>query len=195
MGVGPFFCRKVIGANICRDLGFMSTDYRIDEIEKILMPTLHGMGFNLVRALIDGKKQPRLQVMVERQDCHNVSINDCTAVSRALSALLDIEDPIPSTYILEVSSPGIDRPLVTITDYERFSGRQAHLEIEPPISGRRHYRGTLDGIDNGAVKILAHDGEFLVPFTQIRTAKLVPTREEVAAVLKQDASQVRKYDD
>ena len=194
MGVGPFFCRKAIGASICRDSELMGTDYRIGEIEKILTPTLHGMGFNLVRALIDGKKNPRLQVMVERQDCHSVSINDCTAVSRALSALLDIEDPIPSTYVLEVSSPGIDRPLVAITDYERFLGRYAHLEIEPPISGRRHYRGILDGVDNGAVKILAQDGVFLVPFTQIRKAKLVPTKEEVA-VLKQDASQVRKYDD
>jgi len=157
-------------------------------VKRIITPTLESMGFDLVRIALGGKTRLRLQVMIERCDRREVSVDDCTAVSHALSALLDVEDPIADAYVLEVSSAGLDRPLVRLSDFERFAGSQARLETAELIAGRRRYRGILGGIVEGRVRIAVEGEDYEVPFAAITTAKLVPTDEEFAASLKQRLS-------
>lgn len=157
-------------------------------VERIVTPTLEGMGFDLVRIALGGKTRPRLQVMIERRDRREVSVDDCAAVSHALSALLDVEDPIADAFVLEVSSAGLDRPLVRLSDFERFAGSQARLETAELIAGRRRYRGILGGVVEDRVRIAVEGEDYEIPFAAITTAKLVPTDEEFAASLKQRLS-------
>jgi ribosome maturation factor RimP len=152
------------------------------EIETILAPALAAMGFDVVRVLMTGSRQnPTLQVMVERADGANLSLDDCTEVSRTISALLDVEDPIAGRYLLEVSSPGIDRPLVRARDFERFTGHEARVETSEPVDGRRRFRGRLLGLDGDYVRLATPEGEAAVPLAAILRAKLVLTDELIAA--------------
>ena len=157
-------------------------------VERIVTPTLEGMGFDLVRIALGGKVHARLQVMVERRDRRDVSVDDCAELSRALSALLDVEDPIAGAYVLEVSSPGLDRPLVRLTDFERFAGRPARFETAELIAGRRRYRGTLRGVVEDRVRIVVDGEDYEIPFAAITTAKLVSTDEDFTASLKRRLS-------
>ncbi len=136
------------------------------------------MGFELVQVQMVGG---RLQVMIERADGGELIVDQCADASHAISALLDVADPISSSYVLEVSSPGIDRPLVRRKDFERFSGFEARIEMTKPIAGRRRFRGRLLGIDGEAVKIDVADGEVLLPMDLIKRAKLVLTDELIRA--------------
>lgn len=122
-------------------------------IERLIEPTIEAMGLELVRVLVEGRNRVRLQVMVDRRDGRPVAVDDCVRVSRAISALLDAEDPIAGSYTLEVSSPGLDRPLVKEQDYDRFQGREASLELVEPVDGRRRFKGRLLGRDGDAVRI------------------------------------------
>ena len=117
-----------------------------------------------------------LQIMVEPADGRPMDVEDCATLSRALSAVLDVEDPISSAYTLEVSSPGIDRPLTRPKDYERWTGHLARIEIAQPIDGRRRFKGTLLGLSGDAVKIRLEDGqETQVPLAAVTRAKLEMT--------------------
>jgi ribosome maturation factor RimP len=141
-------------------------------IEEIVAPTVVGMGFELVRVAMS-RGGGTLQIMIEPADGRPMDVEDCAALSRALSAVLDVEDPIAEPYTLEVSSPGIDRPLTRDKDYARWSGHLARFETAQPVEGRRRFKGTLLGIDNGAVKTRLEDGtEALVPLDIITRAKL-----------------------
>jgi ribosome maturation factor RimP len=140
-------------------------------IEDIVSPTVVGMGFELVR--VSMSKGGTLQIMIEPADGRPMDVEDCATLSRALSAVLDVEDPIPSAYTLEVSSPGIDRPLTREKDYVRWAGHVARVETTQPIEGRRRFKGTLLGLENGTVRIRLDDGkEADVPLSQISRAKL-----------------------
>ncbi len=140
-------------------------------IEDIVSPTVVGMGFEVVR--VSMSKGGTLQIMIEPSDGRPMDVEDCATLSRALSAVLDVEDPIPGAYTLEVSSPGIDRPLTREKDYVRWAGHLARLETMQPIEGRRRFKGTLLGLENGAVRIRLDDGkETDVPLSQINRAKL-----------------------
>ncbi len=140
-------------------------------IEDIVSPTVVGMGFEVVR--VSMSKGGTLQIMIEPSDGRPMDVEDCATLSRALSAVLDVEDPIPGAYTLEVSSPGIDRPLTREKDYVRWAGHLARLETTQPIEGRRRFKGTLLGLENGAVRIRLDDGkETDVPLSQINRAKL-----------------------
>jgi ribosome maturation factor RimP len=143
------------------------------------------MGYRLVRARFFGGGQPRLQVMAEREDDGTMTVDDCADLSRAISAVLDVEDPLPGSYLLEVSSPGMDRPLVRIGDFERFAGYEARIETGRPIDGRKRFRGKLLGVSQGIVKIALDGAQAEVPFEDIAAAKLVVTDSLIEASLKQ----------
>ena len=140
-------------------------------IEDIVAPTIVGMGFELVRVALS--KGGTLQIMIEPADGRPMDVEDCANVSRALSAALDVEDPITDAYTLEVSSPGIDRPLTRPKDYARWAGHLARLETSMPIEGRRRFKGTLLGLDEDCVRLRLDDGkEAAVPLEAVTKAKL-----------------------
>ena len=153
-------------------------------VERLIAPTVEALGFDLVRVSVSGKHRPRVQVMVEPSGGGAMSVDDCADISRAISAVLEVDDPIEGAYTLEVSSPGIDRPLVRLEDFERFAGFEARLEASRPIAARRHFRGRLLGVAGNAVRIEVEGAPVEVPFSDIKRAKLVLTDELLAA--KQD---------
>lgn len=146
-----------------------------DRLAALIEPSLSAMGYDLVRVQIDGKRQRRVQIMAERSDGSGMGVEDCVRVSRAISALLDVEDPIEGTYALEVSSPGLDRPLVRPADYVRYAGHEAKIELKAPRDGRRRFTGTLKGLAGEAVAIEIDSETVEVPFSEIERAKLVLT--------------------
>lgn len=141
-------------------------------IAGLIEPTLTDMGFVLVRVRIMGGNTPTLQVMAERPS-GTMNIDDCTELSRALSAYLDVEDPIEGEYNLEVSSPGIDRPLTRLSDFSRFSGLEARVELAPGAEGQRRFKGRLGGVEAGDVVLTDEAGEHRLPYAAIARAKLV----------------------
>ncbi len=158
-----------------------SSDFRLMRIAELVEPTVETMGYGLVRVLISPGRVPRLQVMVERQDEAPLSLSDCAQVSRALSAVLDVEDPIEGAYTLEVSSPGIARPLTRRGDFERFVGCEASVELAEPIEGQRRFKGRLLGVEGDEVRMAGLGREVMLPIGQIRRAKLVLNDELLAA--------------
>ena len=138
------------------------------------------MGYELVRVRFGGPG-PVLQIMVERRDRANMTVDHCAEVSRTLSALLDIEDPIPQAYSLEVSSPGIDRPLTRAGDFDRFAGFEARIELEDGIDGQRRFRGLLTGLAGASVLLQTHEGEVTLPIGAVKAAKLLMTDALLAA--------------
>ena len=161
----------------------------VAEIEPMIEPPLEEMGYRLVRVRMFGSDRARLQVMAEHQDGDAMTVDDCAKLSRAISAILDVEDPLPGAYVLEVSSPGMDRPLVRIGDFERFAGYEARIETGRSIEGRRRFRGKLLGVSEGAVRIALGAGDapvaYDVPYDDITAAKLVVTDDLIAESLKQ----------
>ncbi|MCH8187397.1 MAG: ribosome maturation factor RimP [Proteobacteria bacterium] len=168
----------------------------IPQIERLIEPALNVLGFGLVRARLTGRNPPTLQVMIERVAPNGgigggigdggITVDDCAEVSRTLSAILDVENPIEGGYQLEVSSPGIDRPLVRLEDYRRFAGHEAKIEMHGMIGGRKRFQGTLAGVDGDRVKIdlKGEGGLSELPFDGIAAAKLVMTEALIAQTLK-----------
>lgn len=150
-------------------------------IEGLIGPTIEAMGFELVRVQIMGQKRLKLQVMVERFDGTSMTVDHCAEVSRAVSAVLDVEDPIKGAYTLEVSSPGIDRPLVKPRDFERFAGFEVKVELTRLLDGRKRFQGRLIGYQDGGVRLRIEDAEVDLPFEDIHRAKLVLTDDLLAA--------------
>ena len=155
---------------------------------EMIEPVVEDMGFRVVRVRVTGQDGCTLQVMAERPD-GGMTIEDCTALSRALSAVLDAEDPIPGGYHLEVSSPGIDRPLVGVEDFVRWSSFEAKVETQTPIDGRKRFRGVILGVFDGALRLAVPDAkgerqEFELPIDLISQARLVMTDALIATTLK-----------
>ena len=146
-----------------------------DRIAALIEPSLKALGYDLVRVQVDGKRQVRLQVMAERSDGTGMGVEDCAVVSRQISAILDVEDPIESAYTLEVSSPGIDRPLMKPADYARFAGHVAKVELKYAREGRRRYTGTIKALESEAVVLDTEEGSVSLPLAEIERAKLVLT--------------------
>ena len=151
------------------------------QIETMIAPSLQAMGYSVVRVSFTGGKRATLQIMAERNDDAAMTVDDCATVSHTVSALLDVADPIDAAYMLEISSPGIDRPLVRPRDYERFAGFEAKIELQRPIEGRRRFRGKVMGLADDQVKVLVGEETVLVPFSSIARAKLVLNDELIAA--------------
>jgi len=144
-------------------------------LSPIIEPTLSAMGFRVVRVIWQGSDRRKiLQLMIERQDGIDITVDDCAEASHTVSALLDVQDPIESAYELEVSSPGIDRPLVTLSDFAAYVGFDTKVETVIPLEGRRRFRGKITEITEQEVVVLVNGGEvFQVPFGQMATARLV----------------------
>ncbi len=159
----------------------------ISRIEAILAPAAEAMGFELVRIRYGGGTRPVLQIMAERED-GEMSVEDCAKLSRTVSALLDVEDPIPGEYVLEVSSPGIDRPLTRPKDFARYTGHLAKLEVSPPVKGQRRFRGQLAGLtgaEEDVLRFVPETGDAVeIPLAQIIKAQLVLTDALIAESLK-----------
>lgn len=160
-------------------------------VAALIEPMLHDLGFRLVRVTITGKEGKTLQIMAERPD-GTITIDDCETISRQVSPLLDVHDPVAGAYRLEVSSPGIDRPLVRASDFEDWAGFEAKLELSEPVDGRRRFKGVLDGYDatvsGGEVRIeceLPEVGRQVLglPARLVRDAKLVLTDELIREAL------------
>ena len=152
-----------------------------NNIAQMIEPSLAAMGYRLVRVLMTGGRRATLQVMAERLDNLQITHDDCAEISRCVSALLDVADPIPGAYTLEISSPGIDRPLVRAEDYDRFSGFEATIELATPLEGRRRFRGRLVGTGEGILRLLTELGEARLPLQDISRAKLILSDDLIAA--------------
>ncbi|NVJ91109.1 MAG: ribosome maturation factor RimP [Methylocystaceae bacterium] len=157
----------------------------MQRIEEIIAPTLTEMGYVIVRLQLQGDRRPTLQIMAERADRKTMDVEDCAKISRAVSPLLDVDDPIEEAYSLEVSSPGVDRPLVRAEDFERFAGFEARVEISYLVEGRKRFTGRLVGLVDGNVQILVDGVAQNLPFEDIVKAKLVLTDDLLAAASKE----------
>ncbi|HEX4615448.1 MAG TPA: ribosome maturation factor RimP [Stellaceae bacterium] len=152
-----------------------------NRIAQAIEPSLEAMGYRLVRVVITSGRRPTLQVMAERRDDQPMTVEDCAQISYSVSALLDVADPIAGAYMLEISSPGIDRPLVRAEDYDRFSGFEARIELARPIEGRKRFRGRLLGTAAESVRLATETGEVRLPLADVARAKLVLTDDLIAA--------------
>jgi len=152
-----------------------------ERVAALITGPLEGMGYELVRVHLSHRARPVLQVMAERADGAAMSVDDCAEISHSVSALLDAEDPIVGAYTLEVSSPGIDRPLTRPRDFERFAGFDARIETRDAIAGRRRFKGKLLGLAGGMVSIDVEEETLHLPFEAIAKARLVLTDELIAA--------------
>jgi ribosome maturation factor RimP len=154
-------------------------------IEELIAPPLAASGYRIVRVRLLGGARRVLQVMAERSEAEGLdcgmTVDDCAEISRTVSAILDVEDPISGTYTLEVSSPGIDRPLVGERDFERFAGFEARLETHAPIDGRKRFKGRLLGVGDASVRLAMADREVKLPLAAIARAKLLLTEELLTA--------------
>ncbi len=182
-------------------LGFHPEPWRPETVSKavqerriaeMIEPSLAAMGYELVRVRMGGPgggtgggSGSILQVMAERLDRAGMTVEDCADISRALSAALDVDDPIEGAYELEVSSPGLDRPLVRPADFERFAGYEAKVEMRAPVDGRRRLRGRILGLAGDRVRMDIADGggETEFAFAAIEKAKLIMTDELIAGDL------------
>ena len=144
-----------------------------NRIEEIVEPLLNNLGFELVQVTLLGKPNPSLQVMAEPIETRPMSLDDCGSISHALSALLDIEDLISSAYTLEVSSPGLDRPLIQLAHFERFKGHEARIETSTAIDGSKHFSGRLGGVKGNNILMNVKGDERIFPFRDIEKAKLI----------------------
>jgi ribosome maturation factor RimP len=155
----------------------------VSGLERMIEPEVTSLGFDLVRVcMIGGSSDPTLQVMAERPDTRQLDITDCERLSRRLSEELDLCDPIDGSYRLEVSSPGIDRPLTRLKDFADWAGHEARVTLAEPRDGRKQFNGTIEGVEGGNVSLLTRDGTVQsVAFSDIATAKLVLTDKLINA--------------
>ncbi|MEM1300374.1 MAG: ribosome maturation factor RimP [Pseudomonadota bacterium] len=159
----------------------------------LVQPSIEGMGFELVRLRLMSGKKVTLQIMAERPD-GTMEVEDCAELSRNLSAILDVDDPISGEYTLEVSSPGIDRPLTRLTDFDRWEGYEAKLETESLIDGRKRFKGILSGIEGNEVLIEIDEGTIGLEFDWLADAKLVLTDELITESLRRSKKKFNEAD-
>lgn len=150
-------------------------------VEQLLTPVIENLGFEVVRVTLIGVKNPTLQIMIERKDRENLVVDDCALVSRAVSDLLDEADPIDGEYSLEVSSPGLDRPLTKLENFERFAGYEARIETKSELEGRKRFKGRILNVDDKLQIHFEMDGqEYVIPYELVGKAKLILTDELLA---------------
>ncbi|APZ52755.1 ribosome maturation factor RimP [Salipiger abyssi] len=156
-------------------------------LAEIVTPVIEDMGFELVRIRLMGGKTSTLQIMAERPE-GGIEVDECAEISTAVSAILDVEDPILDTYTLEVSSPGIDRPLTRLKDFETFEGYEVKIETQEMIDGRKRWRGVLAGVEGGEVLLNIEEGgeeqTIGLQFDWLSDAKLILTDDLIRDMLR-----------
>ena len=169
-------------------------------VATIVGPTLMDLGFRLVRVKISGRDGCTLQIMAERPD-GTFTVEDCEAASKAISPVLDVEDPIDRAYHLEMSSPGIDRPLVRVSDFARWAGHLVRVEMEVPVDGRKRFKGVLEGVE-GALALVRRDdpardevAQARLPIGDVGEARLILTDELIREALRRAKAAGRAPDD
>jgi len=166
-------------------------------VAAIAEPVVEDLGYRLVRVKISGGDGCTVQIMAERPN-GSMDVDDCETISRALSPVLDVADPIERAYRLEISSPGLDRPLVRKSDFERHNGHLARIEMEVPINGRKRFRGFLAGTEDESARVAwetvpeGEAPEVLLPIADMSEAKLVLTDELVADALRREKAAKRE---
>jgi ribosome maturation factor RimP len=153
-------------------------------LAEIIIPVIEGLGFELVRIRLMGGRTNTLQIMADRPD-GGIVVDDCAKISTAVSAVLDVEDPLQDAYVLEVSSPGIDRPLTRLKDFDMWEGYEARLETSEMIEGRRRFKGILAGTEGTEVLLEIDEGTIGLEFEWLSEAKLVLTEDLIAEMLRQ----------
>lgn len=145
------------------------------KLEERLTPSLKALGYEIVRIVLQGGDVRTVQVMAERTDGRSMTLGDCEKISRTVSAVLDVDDPFPGKYMLEVSSPGIDRPLVKPADYMRFKGANAKIETVTELNGRKRFKGRIAAFDTESMRLTLEfeNSEILIDFPNIAKAKLM----------------------
>ena len=144
----------------------------IETITKAVEPALTDMGYELVRVAINGAEMKTVQIMAERADRQDMTVDDCEKISHTASALLDVADPFNGRWVLEVSSPGIDRPLVKLADYERFKGEEAKVELTNDIDGRKRFKGTIKNVQGSTITMDFEGSDISFDFADVAKAKL-----------------------
>jgi len=177
----------------------VKTKTSMDErILAICVPVAADMGYNIVRIRVQGGKRSVVQIMAERLSDGLMNVSDCAQLSRALSSTFEVEDPIDSAYVLEVSSPGLDRPLTDLKHFEKYAGGLARLELDRFVEGRKRFRGILAGIsknengDNVAIDLDKEDETALIPFAWISEAKLLITDDMIKKGQKNSRQKTKK---
>jgi ribosome maturation factor RimP len=166
-------------------------------VAAIAEPVIESLGYRLVRVKVSGAEGCTVQIMAERPD-GSMTVEDCETVSRALSPVLDVTDPIERAYRLEISSPGIDRPLVRKSDFDRYAGHLAKIEMEIPVNGRKRFRGELAGTEGDAARVRRDDTEageeavILLPIEEMSEARLLLTDELVTQALRREKAAKRE---
>ena len=155
----------------------------IDGLSRIIEPEVNTLGYDLVRvAMIGGRSDPTLQVMAERRDTRQLDLGDCERISRRLSEVLDLCDPIDGSYRLEVSSPGIDRPLTRLSDFADWAGHEARIVLTAPVEGRKQLTGILKGVEGDRITIDVKKHQAMtIGFDQVADAKLLLTDALIAS--------------
>lgn len=166
-------------------------------VAAVAEPVIEELGYRLVRVRVSGAEGCTVQIMAERPD-GTMTVDDCEAVSRALSPVLDVADPIDRAYRLEISSPGLDRPLVRKSDFDRHTGHLVKIEMEIPVDGRKRFRGALAGTEGDAVRLNrddaaeGEDADVLLPIHDMSDAKLVLTDDLVTEALRREKAAKRE---
>jgi len=162
------------------------------EIAALIEPPLNDLGFRLVRVTVSGRNGTTVQVMAERPD-GTITVADCALISRNLSPLLDAHDPIAGHYTLEVSSPGIDRPLARASDFQAWAGQEARIETKELVEGRKRFRGLLNGLEGDEVSVTLSDDQggttISLPIGRIAEARLVLTDDLIRETLRRAKKQ------
>lgn len=151
------------------------------KITEIVEPVVQDLGFALFSVSMNGET---LQIMAENPDTRNLNLDECSKLSREISAILDVEDPITGRYRLELSSPGIDRPLRSVEDFDYYKGQEAKVELDELIDGRKKFRGEIVGLEEDNVVLKTDEGEVAFPFQSVHKAKLVLTDALIKATKK-----------
>ncbi len=152
-------------------------------VANLIESTVNTLGFDIVKVIIHGTSTKIVEILIERSDGEKVQVNDCQVVSKNVSAMLDVEDIISGKYFLEVSSAGVERPLVKITDFDKFAGREVKIRLKAAFNGNLTYKGQLLGTDGEKVKLKSKNIEMSFDYSNIKNAKLVLTDDMFRALL------------